>query len=292
MSAKRFGGAYSPGAAQQARGSARAVRTPPDPAAWSMFVLPTPLLFAALATLGTGGVFRAGAMLAAYALLLLAAWLLREGQRAEAAFAAREMARPPFPRKIAAAGACAAGVGLAAAMGWGLGLGGGIGFAIVAGGAHLVAFGLDPLRAKGIAQHGIDGRLAAKALAEARARLARIEGLLERIDDREITGRVEALLGSVEEMLAVIERDPRDLERARRYLTVYLKGAEDATRKFADDRDTGGDADGAMRRSYLAMVGELEASFARGREKLLQDDRTDLEIEIEVLRERLAQERA
>ena len=45
-----------------------------------------------------------------------------------------------------------------------------------------------------------------------------------------------------------------------------------------------------LRQEYLDLLTDLEASFERGKASLLLDDRTDLEVEIEVLRERLGQE--
>jgi hypothetical protein len=94
----------------------------------------------------------------------------------------------------------------------------------------------------------------------------------------------------VREMIRLVERDPRDLARARRYLGVYLTGAEEATRKYAENRERLDDP--KLHGEYLALLTDLEGSFARGREMLLVDNRTDLEVEIEVLRERLGQEGA
>ncbi|MEO1459583.1 MAG: hypothetical protein AAFV49_18740, partial [Pseudomonadota bacterium] len=48
----------------------------------------------------------------------------------------------------------------------------------------------------------------------------------------------------------------------------------------------------ALREDYLTLLSELEDSFMRGRDKMLADDKVDLEVEIEVLRDRLGQEGA
>ena len=82
--------------------------------------------------------------------------------------------------------------------------------------------------------------------------------------------------------------DPRDLSSARKYMTVYLTGARDATVKFADvyarTRDTQARAD------YSELLDDLEQNFAARTKKMLLDDRSDLTVEIEVLRDRLRQE--
>ena len=78
--------------------------------------------------------------------------------------------------------------------------------------------------------------------------------------------------------------DPRDLTGARKFLGVYLQGAQDATAKFADLYARNGNAD------YEALLDDLELNFAAQTEKMLLDDRTDMDIEIKVLRDRLRRE--
>jgi 5-bromo-4-chloroindolyl phosphate hydrolysis protein len=89
-------------------------------------------------------------------------------------------------------------------------------------------------------------------------------------------------------MFRTVQDDPRDLTRARRFLGVYLLGARDAAVKFSDlyarNRDPQARAD------FLALLDDLERNYADKTETLLIDDRSDLDVEIEVLRERLARE--
>lgn len=295
MTAQRYGGAYSrSGASAAARPSApQKLRVPAVSRfwAWMLYLFPTPLLISAITSMAVGHIFSALLDLAAYASLLLGAFTLGEGLKAERAFAERIMARPPaFPRKLAAAILAGIGVFIATYFGWHLGLVPAIAFGALAGGSHALAFGLDPMRSKGVTEHGADGERAAKAVEKAEAHLAAIAALTPGLGDREVKDRIAALTAKVREMLTLIEQDPRDLDRARRYLTVYLKGAHDATRKYADNRERLNDP--AIRTEYLALITDLEASFERGRKMLLEDDRTDLEVEIEVLRERLGQEGA
>ncbi|HUF56198.1 MAG TPA: 5-bromo-4-chloroindolyl phosphate hydrolysis family protein [Thermohalobaculum sp.] len=254
-----------------------------------LFVLPVPLFFAALGDLGAGAGLAALADLAAFCLLELGAFSLREGQRAEAAYRARAVASPPaVPRKALAATLAGAGVALAAATGWGLDLAASAVMGAIAGGSHLLAFGLDPMRAKGIDVNGPEAKRVAGALARAYEKTAEIEALAHRLRDRGIARKVDAMLAAVRSILGRIEADPRDLPRARRYLSVYLTGAHEATRKYVEHQAE--TRDPTLRTDYLALLDELERSFARGRETLLLEDRSELEVEIEVLRERLARD--
>lgn len=311
--AQRFGGKYSPrGTSEQAADSA----PPPnrfrgqtassvDVRSLAMFVFPTPLLFAALAAVGDSAIGMVG-FLVAYAMLMFGAFLLREGQKAEAEYDARTIAKPPaFPRKICAAALAGTGVFMTMWMAAPPTTGGGFAqiaafggslinaaiFGAITTAAHLATFGLDPMKAKGMEDRNIDAyemERVTDALGKAEAKLKSIEALAHKLHDRDIDRKVSALNATVRQMIKLVEEDPRDLSRARKYLGVYLKGAEDATRKYANSVDKLDDP--KLRTDYLALLSDLDAGFQRGKESLLIDDRADLEVEIEVLRERLEQE--
>ena len=298
MAAQRYGGRYSP-----ADKSGTAAEAPPPPAPFRdgrarkvslrarlLFLLPLPLLFA-----GLGATFRGSAPemigeLGGFAGLMLSAWLLNEGLRAEEAYAARAVARPPaIPRKLFAAVLTGVSIFGAGLLGLDQGLAGAIAFGLVAAGAQLLAFGLDPMRRKGL--EGVDEfatERIARAIDEAEALVKQTEDAAARIGDRRLEGRIDRLADQARQVFRVVEQDPRDLARARTFLSVYLLGLRDATVKFADI--WGRSRDPVARKEYEALLGDLEQSFTTHRAKLLIDDRSALDIEIEVLRERLQQD--
>jgi 5-bromo-4-chloroindolyl phosphate hydrolysis protein len=152
-----------------------------------------------------------------------------------------------------------------------------------------MAFGLDPMKDKGL--EGVDSfqtDRVARAVDEAERHLSAMKDAILRANDRTLERRVERFQSTARAMFRTVEQDPRDLTAARRYLGVYLLGAKDATVKFADlyarTRDPKARAD------YEALLDDLEKEFSARTEKLLLDDRTNLDIEIEVLRERLERE--
>ena len=302
MAGRPYGGRHSPAPRDPAAGpTGRAPAPAPHPFAGRrarqvdfrarlLFLAPIPLLFAALGAIRRGQPAEAVVELAGFAGLTLAAWLLNEGQRAAAAFDARAVAKPPaIPRKLFAA--VLAGVSVAAV--WALGpagnLAGGALYGLIAAGAHLVAFGLDPMKAKGIAgQDAFAAARVAKAVDEGEAFVRETVAAAARIGDKRLQGRIERLCDQARQVFRTIEQDPRDLARARTFLSVYLRGLRDATAKFADLQARGGDP--AARATYEALLGDLETSFAAKRADLLADNRSDLDVEIEVLRERLQQD--
>jgi hypothetical protein len=284
--AMRYGGKFSPEGNRPAGDSLPSTMVTPLPEGrWrttGLFLSAFAFLFPAfgdgpsdmLLGLGAGG------------LLVLAAWLTREGMNAEAAFDARKVARrPAFPRK--AAGALMTGAALA--------VGGYISepglvypalFAVVGAGLHLLSFGTDPMADKGM--EGIDAfqtERVAHAVNEGEKHLSAMKDAILRANDRQLEGRVDRFVAAARSLFRRVETDPGDLTAARKYLSVYLMGARDATVKFADHYAQTRDA--KARTDYEALLTDLETTFASRTTTLLSSSRTDLDVEISVLRDRL-----
>ncbi len=294
--AQRFGGRYSPQGSEPDAGRRPAASPPPPdwhrhgPAraagrANAAFLFPIPFAIAAFA----GDPTHMALKLAAVAALVVAAWLTREGLRAETAYDARKVARrPAIPRKIF--GSLATGLGLALG-GWspGGGLNDPMLFAILGALLHFLAFGPDPLRDKGL--DGLDSfqtDRVARAVDEAERHLSDMTETIRRLGDRRLAERMAAFQRNVRDMFSAVESDPRNLTAARRYLGVYLLGARDATARFAElyarNRDP------AVLADYAGLLDDLDRNFTARTETLRAGDRTALDIEVEVLRERLARE--
>ncbi|EAR49836.1 hypothetical protein OG2516_06012 [Oceanicola granulosus HTCC2516] len=293
--AKRFGGRFSPGGSGGGTGAGGS-RPPPAPlseapvdaAGLRANLLFLPPLILAITSLNDGPVTLLVSLVAA-AILALAAWLLREGLRAEAAYDARNVARrPAMPRKLAASALTGIGVALA---GWtgDAGLVGSVLYGVAAGGLHVAAFGIDPLKDKRL--EGIDAfqqDRVARVVDEAEEHLDAIWGHIRTTGERDLHDRVAGFCGTARKMIRTVEQDPRDLAGARKFLGVYLEGARDATAKFAELWTRRPDPE--ARAAYEALLTDLEQNFAARTEKMLLDDRTDMDIEIKVLRDRLQRE--
>jgi 5-bromo-4-chloroindolyl phosphate hydrolysis protein len=250
-----------------------------------LFVLPVIALVLSLIQ----PVMALAADLSGVAALFLGAWLTRDGVRAEDAYEERKVAkRPAIPRKLFGSVATGLGAGLLV-FGGNWNLIAAILIGVIAAGLHLASFGLDPMRDKGL--EGIDrhqsNRIARK-IDEAERVLDEMTDAIKRARDRKLEARVESFEDTARQMFRQVEADPRDLNAARRYLGVYLQGARDATVQFVDlyarNRDP------QIRADYVTFLDDLENNFAKRTRAMLTDDRSNLDIEIEVLRERLDRE--
>jgi hypothetical protein len=287
--AERFGGKYSPQGGKDGPGKPAAAAPAPFEArptgSWRASVLFLCAFLFLFPAFGDGprdlllGLLAGGAV-------ILAAWLSREGLKAEAAYNARKVARrPAFPRKLAGAALTGAALAIGGVIA-GQGLVYPALFALVGAALHLGAFGLDPMTDKGM--EGIDSfqvNRVAQAVEEGEKHLAAMKDAILRAKDRALERRVDQFAATARGLFRTIEGDPGDLTAARKYLSVYLMGARDATVKFADHYAQTRDA--AARSEYESLLTDLETTFAQKTTDFLTNSRTDLDVEIGVLRDRL-----
>lgn len=245
-----------------------------------------PILLAALFGLVTGSPGLLVGNLGAWALLALGAHLIGQGQKAQEAYDARSMAAAPsLPRKLLGSLAVGAGVGLAATLAFGL-MGPVMGF--LSAGLALFAFGVDPMRAKGDAKiTDVSITDLDAALTEARGRTTELDRIARALKDRSLGDAVREVNRETERILQRIEQDPGDLRRSRKFLKVYLDGVLEAARKYERAQTN---VDPETEWKFRKLLRDMRQVAAEHYENLLNDDKTDLDVEIEVLADRLKHE--
>lgn len=286
--AQRYGGRFSPDGnktTNSARPGPLSGRRPQRGRARAnlLFVAALPLIFTSFGDAPLDMALK----LVAFGAMILGAWLTRSGLEAAEAFEARTIARrPAIPRKLF--GAVSLGLGVALATYDGSLIGSGL-YGAIAVALHLFSFGLDPMSNKvveGVDQFQTDR--VARAVDEAERHLKAMKDAIATTRDRVMIARVDTFQATAREMFRTVENDPRDLTAARKYLGVYLLGARDAALKFADLFNKTGDQ--GAKEDFTALLDDLEVNFTAKTQKLLSDSRTDLDIEIDVLRDRLQRE--
>ncbi len=286
--AQRFGGKFSPDGSQPTDDTTPTPYTDATPRKAGarvnmLFLAPLPLL----GTIWGSSEIEFGLKAAGGAVLLLAAWLTREGVLAHEAYDARTVARrPAIPRKIFASVLIALGLTLVAFTDSGVL---GVIPALVGMGLHLFAFGPDPMKDKGFdGVNAFQQNRVAAVVEEAEKSLSIMEATAADLGDRPMEARIGKFTARARTLFRRVEEDPQDLTAARKFMSVYLTGAKDATQKFAALYKR--KRDPQVRAEFEAFLDDLEGNFAAKTETLLANNKTDLDIEMKVLRDRLARE--
>ncbi|MGI9435536.1 MAG: 5-bromo-4-chloroindolyl phosphate hydrolysis family protein [Geminicoccaceae bacterium] len=244
---------------------------------WLLFLLPLPLLAKVFIALGAGefGTFLITAI--ALALLLLGAWLTRKGLYQ----AKRRPMSSTIPFKTMGAGVIAVGTGLTAliadhnlAIAACFGLGALLGF--------FLTYGFDR-RMKLSSDKDV-----ATALEEAYQKLERLEAAGDNIGSRDFRDRLSRIAAWGEKILDRIGEDPEDFRRARKFLNVYLDGAQQVTDKFAKTQNDAKSAE--LEANFRTLLADMETVCEEQYEHLLDNDMVDLDVQIEVLTTRLKRE--
>jgi phytoene dehydrogenase-like protein len=256
----------------------------------TLFFLPLPLLLKAIVSLWTGDAGALAASGGSWMLFTIAAVLARRGLQAELLEGER-----PFLSSRARTLKTAGGVltvlatGVAALFAAGHTPVIALAFAALAALGYGLLYGFGERRSERTAD---TDELAAEAeplLREGWRRLEQIEKASRQIASGEFRQRLANIVGGAERILKLLADDPRDLRRARRFLTVYLDGAQKITEEYARTH-AHGVAGAELEHTFRSLLVDMENTCQEQYQKLLQHDVSDLEVQIEVLSTRLRRE--
>lgn len=257
-----------------------------------LYLLPVPLLVPVVRALLAGDLARLLAVAGALGLFALGAAAVRQGLVAEAHYRRRRIATAPrTPRKMLGATLVAGGVFVCRWLVVDNSPAFALAVALAALAGCLLLYGTDPRGSRGAAaaSHGYTTEEIVAALEEAEAKIAGIETAGAALGCRELEARLARITALARQVLEVIEEDPGDLRRARRFLNVYLDGARRVVEGYARTHRHGQE-DAALAGNFRNVLDTIEAVFAEQHRKLLEDDAFDLDVQIEVLATQLKRE--
>jgi 5-bromo-4-chloroindolyl phosphate hydrolysis protein len=258
--------------------------------ATALFLLPLPLLLAAIASLVTGDLSRLGLASGGLACFWGAGMLSWRALRAEARYFLGERPDPPaVPLKLVSAVLTAVGAALAALAG-GHAIASALVFALIGGAGYVAFYGRDerPRRISITVVPGVDRGAVTRQLKQAYGRLGGIEAAARDIAVPEFGERLGRITRIGRGILGEIERDPRDAVRARRFLSIYLDSAERVTLEYA--RTHRHIRNRPLEDNFRQLLVDMEKTFAEQHRKLLENDVLSLDVDIEVLNARLKRE--
>ncbi|EIC20362.1 5-bromo-4-chloroindolyl phosphate hydrolysis family protein [Thiorhodovibrio frisius] len=263
---------------------------PKAPRMLLLWLATVPLIPAAFASLVTGHLSAFTADALAYALFAVAAILARRGYLNSTREPRRRFSRRLYLPLLNVAGVLVgAATAITAIAGAGYAASVGLAFALVAMTGFFLAYGMQPwLKGERLEAVDRESRLVAEALAEAESRLIQIEQAAHALGNQELRGRLSRIAAHGRDILAQIAARPSDLSRARRFLTVFLEGAEQVSKGYVHTHRHTDSAE--LEQRFRSVLVTIEDQFIHQRQRLTQTDVTDLDIQIEVLQKQLEQE--
>lgn len=256
-----------------------------------LYLLPFPVLIAAIIALVQGSFWKTIILGGAFAGFMIAAIVARHGFRLEKAYIEKKIAKAPgTPYKTVAALILSVTTGVTAFLTANYGL-----FSsIVMGGATFLGFylsyGLDPRKDKSGNFLGVSTEEVIDALEAAEIKLSALESARDKIRNLDIKQQLRNIINEGRLIIDNIEDDPKDLERARKFLTVHLDGAKRVTETYVKTHSKDATTD-TQDTDFLRVLNSIEENFKEQRESLKQNDQFDLDVQIEVVETQIKQDR-
>lgn len=257
-----------------------------------LYLLPLPLLPGALIALAEGHVTKALVAGGAFALYILIASMTRKGLMVERDYLKRKLALAPrTPYKTVAALFTGVTTGLLAWLG--------ADYTIIASvllGAsallgYALSYGLDPRRDKaGNITLGVNLQDVLEALDAANIRISALDQAKQAIREPQYSEQLGRITAKAREILTTIEDDPTRLSNARKFLKVYLDGAQKVTEGYVKGQNSQQAMPEALKTDFGNVLNSIEQTFDEQHTKLLENDHFDLDVQITVLQQQLKRE--
>jgi len=223
---------------------------------------------------------------------MLSAVIARHGFRVEQLYHSKKLAlAPTTPFKTVSAIILSITTGLTAYLATD---NYGIFSSLLIAGATMLAFylwyGLDPRRNKtGNIGLGVSAAEVFEALEAANIKIDAIESARTQISNVQFDQHLDRIIGKARSIITLIENEPSDLPRARKFLKVYLDGTRKVTESYAKthrNESTTVELD----TNFSNVLNSIESTFDEQHEKLKKQDQFDLDVNIEVLETQLKRE--
>jgi len=260
-----------------------------------LYFLALPLIPAAIVALTSGHVVAALANSAGFALVIAGATFIRRGIRLQFEASERRWRRriSPTPYRLIGSLLTTAAMFLVA---W-LGITSNGGYSLIESimfaaavllGCYLY-YDFDPsAKNHGVPLVGITAEELIDLLDEAEDRIEAIETAGKSIRNVEFRDRLRRITLEARAITTAIEEDPTDARRARKFLKVYLDGAQQVTEGYAR-MHTSGDTN-QLEDNFRRVLTTIETVIAEQQQKLKENNVSELDVQIEVLQMQLEKE--
>ena len=256
-----------------------------------LFVLPLPLVIVVIQSLITGRFSTLLASLISLSLIWIAALFLKKAHQLEWTSRQKRWNRSSrFPWRHSAAIFVAISVFiislfllkhniLVAIIG-----------AVLALSGVVLRYGVDPQsdKNKDTVLVGVTTEELIGIIEEAEINLESIESSAKTLNNKELKNRLLEISKNTRVILGMIEEDPKDLRKARKFLKVYLQGAQKVASQYAQIHPKSGSHE--LEQNFRNVLDTIEQVISEQKTKLLENNILDLDVKIEVLEAQLKHE--
>ena len=256
-----------------------------------LFLLPLPLLPAGIIGLAQGKILTMAISLLGFGLMILSAFLTRKGILLDEQSRLRKLQRRrgKIHYRLLSMLVLAVATGMVSWFCTRNGLIVSVVYGLVTILAYYLYYGLDETRtAPDFSVIGVTAEEVIEAIEEAEQKLEEIEIARSKISDLDLKRRLKTIVSETHKILDIIEDDPKDLRRARKFLKVYLEGMRRVTTGYAAMHKDNPQPE--LEQNFNNVLTTIESIVTEQQTKLLENDALELDVQIEVLELQLKKE--
>ena len=157
--------------------------------------------------------------------------------------------------------------------------------ALVAVVGYFLYYGFDPKEDKLENIGDISAEFVIETLATARGKLAEVEEGMKKIKEPELHKKLRIATDKGYEILNNIEKDPKDLRVARKFIIVYIDGIKKVTASYTamDEKDI----TAPTKEKLSTLLSDVEKRFDKEILRLKENNQFDLDVQIDVLQQQI-----
>ncbi len=149
----------------------------------------------------------------------------------------------------------------------------------------ILYYGVDPLKDKLPDSGDVNPNILLKNIEEAQKTLEKIKEANLNIHDMKLHRMVKEATKKAQTILDNIANDPKDIRMARKFLVVYLDGVANVTSQYNKlDEDK---IDDETKERLYHLLDEVQEKFEKERERLKENDKFDLDVQIDTLKQQI-----
>jgi len=262
-----------------------------------LYFLALPLIPATVDALTSGQLLSALANSVGFALTIVGATFIRRGIRLQFQANKRRWQRRSSPTPYRLIGSVMVSVAMFLVAWQGITSNGGYGIiqSLMFGAAVLLGCYLyydfdTSARNSDIPLVGITTEELIDLLDEAEDRIEAIESAGKSIRNVEFRDRLRRITVEARKITSAIEDDPTDARRARKFLKVYLDGAQQVTEGYARMHAVETDDAAQLEDNFRRVLTTIETVIGDQQKKLKENNVSELDVQIEVLQMQLEKE--
>jgi len=161
----------------------------------------------------------------------------------------------------------------------------GLFLALISTTGYFLYYGFDPKVDKLENIGDISAEFVIETLAEARAKLKDIEEKLLQIKDPSLHSKLHIAIEKAHEILNNIEKDPKDLRVARKFIIVYIDGIKNVIHAYTDMDEQ--EITDNTKSKLNTLLSDVEDKFDSEILRLKKNNQFDLDVHIDVLQEQI-----